>query len=197
MDGSEKFMIFLVHTIPNHHPLKIHVLPKTVLQIILAATVKCKWQVRHTSTSPKQQRRPLPSVLYLSFFYGFYTQEVICYLLVGLMQDNTEMARELQDIASSAPLDPEEIKVLKARWPKPDFVGWPETPVLDDDLLVHLHCSRDNTNVVYCTYIADNYDLFTSIACSSTNDQDLRTSLTTIGQVFSIICMQYQNWRFI
>ena len=113
------------------------------------------------------------------------------------MQDNMEMARELQDIASSAPLDPEEIKVLKARWPKPDFVGWPETPVLDDDLLVHLHCSRDNTNVVYCTYIADNYDLFTSIACSSTDGQDSRTSLTTIGQVFSIICMQYQNWRFI
>ncbi len=31
------------------------------------------------------------------------------------MQDNTEMARELADIASSAPLDPEEIKVIKVR----------------------------------------------------------------------------------
>ena len=73
------------------------------------------YSVTFKYTSLKQQRRPLPSVLYLYFSYGFNRQEVICYLLVVLMQDNTEMARELQDIAASAPLDPEEIKVLKAR----------------------------------------------------------------------------------
>ena len=38
----------LVHTTPNHHPPKMDVLPKTFLQIILAA----KWLVRHSSTSP-------------------------------------------------------------------------------------------------------------------------------------------------
>ena len=53
----------LVHTIPNHHPPKIDVLPKiTFIQIILAA----KWLVWHSSTSPKQQRRPLPSLLSVS-----------------------------------------------------------------------------------------------------------------------------------
>ena len=29
----------------------------------------CKWLVWHSSTSPNQQRRPLPSLLSLSFFY--------------------------------------------------------------------------------------------------------------------------------
>ena len=38
---------------------------KTFVQIILAA----KWLVRHASMSPKQQQRPLPSLLYKSFFY--------------------------------------------------------------------------------------------------------------------------------
>ena len=52
-------------SIPNHHPTKMDVLPKFFVQIILAA----KWLVRHSSTSPKQQRRPLPSLLSLSFFY--------------------------------------------------------------------------------------------------------------------------------
>ena len=41
------------------------VLPKTFVQIILAA----KWLVRHSSMSPSQQRRPLPSLLSLSLFY--------------------------------------------------------------------------------------------------------------------------------
>ena len=36
-----------------------HVLTKTFLHVILAA----KWLVRHSSMSPKQQRRPLPSLL--------------------------------------------------------------------------------------------------------------------------------------
>ena len=38
---------------------KMDVLPKTCLQIILAA----KGLVRHSNSSPKQQRRPLPSLL--------------------------------------------------------------------------------------------------------------------------------------
>ena len=54
-----------VHTIPNHHPTKMKVLPKTFVQIILAA----KWFVRLSNTSPNQHRRPLPSLLSLSFFY--------------------------------------------------------------------------------------------------------------------------------
>ena len=32
----------LVLTIPNHHPTKMDVLPKTVVQIILSA-IPCKW----------------------------------------------------------------------------------------------------------------------------------------------------------
>ena len=53
----------LVCTTPNQHPPKIDVLPKTFLPIILAS----KWQARHSSTSLKQQRRPLPSLLYISY----------------------------------------------------------------------------------------------------------------------------------
>ena len=46
MDGSEKFMIFLLHIISNHHHPKIDVLPKPYLQIILAAKwLKCDIQV--------------------------------------------------------------------------------------------------------------------------------------------------------
>ena len=56
-----------VHTIPNHHSTKMDVLPKTLIQIRLAA----KWQGRAFKyTSPKQQRRPWPALLSLSFFYG-------------------------------------------------------------------------------------------------------------------------------
>ena len=39
---------------------------KNLVQIILAA----KWLVWDSRTSPKQQRRPLPSLLSLMFFYG-------------------------------------------------------------------------------------------------------------------------------
>ena len=51
-----------VHNTQNHHPPKIDVLPKTVLQIIIAA----KKLVRHSSTRlfPKQQPQPLPSLLF-------------------------------------------------------------------------------------------------------------------------------------
>ena len=67
MDALEKEKNYHpAHTIPNHHPNTMDVLPKTLLQIILAV----KWLVQHSSTSPNQQRRPLPSLLYLSFFYA-------------------------------------------------------------------------------------------------------------------------------
>ena len=48
-----------VPTTTNHHPPKMDVLSKIFLQIFLAA----KWLVQHSSTSPKQQQRPLPSLL--------------------------------------------------------------------------------------------------------------------------------------
>ena len=41
-----------VHTTPNQHPTKMDVLPKTFVQIILAA----KWLAWHSSTSSSQQR---------------------------------------------------------------------------------------------------------------------------------------------
>ena len=47
----------------HHHPPKMDVLPKTVLQIILAAKAAA-------FESLKQQRRPLPSRLYKSWFFG-------------------------------------------------------------------------------------------------------------------------------
>ena len=75
------------------------------------------------------------------------------------MQDNTEMARELQDIAASAPLDPEEIKVLKARWPIPDFVDWPETPVLGDDQQVVTHTVTPWINFLYISQYRYNIKL--------------------------------------
>ena len=64
-NGCFKIVDHLAHTIPNQYPTKMDILPKTFVQIILAA----KWLVRHLSTSPHQQRRPLPSLLSLSFFY--------------------------------------------------------------------------------------------------------------------------------
>ena len=51
----------VIHTIPNHLPPEMDVLPKTFLQIILfLAGVS-------SSTSLKQHRRPLPSLLSVSF----------------------------------------------------------------------------------------------------------------------------------
>ena len=52
----------LAHTTPDQHPPKMDVLPKHFLHIILAA----KLLVRHSSTSFKQQRRPLPSLLFVT-----------------------------------------------------------------------------------------------------------------------------------
>ena len=71
----EKLADHSVHTIPNHHPTKKDVLPKTFVQIILGA----KWLVRYSSSPPTQQRRPLPSLLYLFFFYGLVATGVFCY----------------------------------------------------------------------------------------------------------------------
>ena len=67
MDALKKWMIIRFkryQTTPNLHPAKIDVNPKTFIQIILAA----KWLMVNSSTYPNQQRRPLPSLLYLSFF---------------------------------------------------------------------------------------------------------------------------------
>ena len=58
---------WMIFQFTPHHPPKMDVFPKTFLQIILAA----KWLVQHSSTSPKQQRRPLLSRLYKSFFSGW------------------------------------------------------------------------------------------------------------------------------
>ena len=52
-----------VHTKPP--PYQNRFFPKTFFQIILAA----KWFVWHSRTSPKQQLRPLPTLLSLFFFY--------------------------------------------------------------------------------------------------------------------------------
>ena len=57
-----------IHTITNHHPTKMDILQNTFVQIIIAA--KCL--MRHSSTYPNQQRRPLPSLLSLSFLYVQY-----------------------------------------------------------------------------------------------------------------------------
>ena len=62
----EKMDDHAVYTIPNHHSSKTDVLPKTFVQITLAT----KWLVKHSNTSPNQQRWPLPSLLSLSYFYA-------------------------------------------------------------------------------------------------------------------------------
>ena len=60
MDALKKWMfIRFTPYVPNHHPFKMDIIPKTFVHIILAA----KWLVRHSCTSPKHQRRPLPSLL--------------------------------------------------------------------------------------------------------------------------------------
>ena len=59
MDDLEKWMI-IWFTPHQTDPSKMDVLPKTGLPNIIAA----KWLERHSSTSPKQQRRSLPSLLF-------------------------------------------------------------------------------------------------------------------------------------
>ena len=52
---------YLFHTITSHNTTKMDVLPKTNVQIILAA----KGLVSHSRTSPNQQRQPWAYHLYL------------------------------------------------------------------------------------------------------------------------------------
>ena len=67
MDALKKIDGHPVHIVSNHHhSTKMDVLQKIFCPVILAA----KWIVRHSSMSPNQQRRPLPSLLSLSFFYA-------------------------------------------------------------------------------------------------------------------------------
>ena len=60
----------LIQTTPNHHPPKTNSLPK----IFFKSFLLLNWLVLHSSTSPSQQRRPLPSLLYVSFLYGCLLQ---------------------------------------------------------------------------------------------------------------------------
>ena len=62
---------------------------KTFLQIIIAA----KWLVWHSSTSPKQQRRPLPSLLSLSFFYAIGTGKEKTRVLNSHLAESVEQTR--------------------------------------------------------------------------------------------------------
>ena len=49
MDALKKNMIIIMSNIPNNHPTKMDVLPKTFAQIFLAV----KWLGRHSSTFSK------------------------------------------------------------------------------------------------------------------------------------------------
>ena len=66
MDALKKWIIirFTPYTKPT--PNQNECSPKTFVQIILAA----KWLVLHSSTTPKQQRRPFPFLLSLYFLYS-------------------------------------------------------------------------------------------------------------------------------
>ena len=65
---------------PNHHPSKMDVLPKTFFQIIFAA----KSAMQHSSTSPNQQQRPLPFLLWDS-----YSMVVVYNITVDFVQNTT------------------------------------------------------------------------------------------------------------
>ena len=68
MDTSGKMMIFqLVHTTANTTLQKWLFFQKLFLKASLLLNVK--WLGRHSSTLHKQQRRPLPSLLYKFVFY--------------------------------------------------------------------------------------------------------------------------------
>ena len=60
MDALKKWMIIRCTPYQTTTPPKWMFSQILFVQIILAA----KWLVRHSSTFPKQQRRPLPSLLY-------------------------------------------------------------------------------------------------------------------------------------
>ena len=69
-----------VNTTPNHHPHKMDVLPKTFLQIILAAN----WLGRYSGTSHNQQRRPLPSLLSVSsYMIQALAEGKLCFFLTS------------------------------------------------------------------------------------------------------------------
>ena len=87
-----------VHTTPNHHPPKMDVLPKTFLQINLAAN----WLLRYSRmyVRPNQQRRPLPSLLYLSFFTRLEHADATVYIwFLGNIYENN--AGHIGTIASA------------------------------------------------------------------------------------------------
>ena len=69
--SSEKWMINLVHTTPNHHPPKMDILQKTFLQIILAV----KWIVRPPNSSD--------DLCLLFCLFLLLWCEIICDLLRG------------------------------------------------------------------------------------------------------------------
>ena len=66
---------FTLHKTTTLQTWMFFVLSKTFLQIILAA----KWFVRHSITSPNQQRQPLTSLLYLFFFYAYHVDPILIY----------------------------------------------------------------------------------------------------------------------
>ena len=72
MDALKKWMIiwFTPNQTNSPTPYRNGYSPKSFVQIILAA----KWLARHSRESPKQQRRPLHSLLHLSFFYASEVQ---------------------------------------------------------------------------------------------------------------------------
>ena len=78
-------------TTPNCNPTKMDVIPITVLQIILAA----KWLVWHSSMSLKHQRRPLPSLLYLSLPCSQWTS--VCVWTMRTIQDPEINGRVTRD----------------------------------------------------------------------------------------------------
>ena len=67
----EKMADHSVHTILNHYPTRMDVLPKMFVQIILAS----KWLVRHSSTRPpfNSDSLCLPFCLYPSSIWGCHT----------------------------------------------------------------------------------------------------------------------------
>ena len=62
----------------HHPPSQTWCSPKIFSSNILTA----KWLVQHSSTSPNQQ--PLPSLLYLSFFYGHHHPNLITQKLFNI-----------------------------------------------------------------------------------------------------------------
>ena len=110
----------LVNATPNQYLPKIDALPKNRLQIILTA----KLLVQHSSMSPKQQRRPLPSVCF--FFYAVrYERKFLLTNLVSrferLVEDNCrkeendkDMEEELKEMVETYRQQGAQIMEMKA-----------------------------------------------------------------------------------